>query len=318
MNATELTKELLKIPSPSGEEKEIGNYLVNRLKTNFEVTTQKVDNNFNIFAIKGNPKLVLQTHIDTVPKQLELKEDVGFVYGRGACDTKGIIACMVLAAEEAVKVGKTYFGLVFTVCEETNFAGIKQAVTQLDPELVIVGEPTDFKVVYGQKGIFSFKIECKGKSAHSAMPEKGDSAIIKLLDELDRIRKIKLPENELGKTTLNIGTIKGGTVNNVIPDYAEADISVRTTVSAEEIKELLGIKEAVSLDPTIITDQELLDKFSYDKITVPYFTEMYFWKKAIVFGPGKIEFAHSDDEKISKTDLERGKEEYLQIINLLS
>lgn len=314
----ELLKELLSIPSPSGEEKEIGNFLVDRLKASFEVTEQNVNNNFNILATVGSPKILLQTHIDTVTKELKIKEDEEFIYGRGACDTKGVIACMVEAAEEAVKQGIKDFGLLFTVQEETDFAGIKEAVKLVNPEVVVVGEPTDFKLVYGQKGILSFKVKCEGKAAHSAMPEKGDSAINKLLDELDRIRKIELPENELGKTTLNIGVINGGTINNVVPDFAEADISVRTTVSTAEIMSLLGIKECIGLDPKIITDKELLNKFPYEKITVPYFTEMYFWKNAVVFGQGKIEFAHSDNEKISKADLRRGKDEYLKILKLLT
>ena len=101
----ELARQLLNIPSVSGEEKEIAEFLVDRLSRTFKVETQNVGNNFNILATCGKPDIILTTHMDTVPGLLEIKEDNDYLYGRGACDTKGIIAAMVCACEEAVKEG---------------------------------------------------------------------------------------------------------------------------------------------------------------------------------------------------------------------
>src|SRR3989338_9268297 len=91
MDVINLTKELVNIPSPSGSEREIGNFLVQRINKNFNVKIQKVGNRFNIIATKGVPKLILTTHMDTVPKQIKADEDNNWIYGRGSCDTKGII-----------------------------------------------------------------------------------------------------------------------------------------------------------------------------------------------------------------------------------
>lgn len=313
MEVIKLTRDLIKIPSPSGEEKEIGKFLVKRLQKNFKVTTQKVGNRFNILAQRGRPNLILTTHIDTVSKIIPFKEDKEYLYGRGACDTKGIIASMICAAEEAINQGITNFGLVFDVSEETDFSGIKKAINLVNPELVIVGEPTDFKKVIGQKGLLSIKLKCYGKAAHSSIPEKGISAIVKLVEILSKILQIELPSDPiLGKTTLNIGLIKGGIAGNVIPDYAEAKLNIRTTTSNKEIIDLLP-KENIE----IRSNFEPVNSRNLKGITVPYFTEMYFWAKkakTILIGPGKYEFAHSDNERISKKDLIKGKELYLNLI----
>jgi len=324
MNVVDLTMDLIKIPSPSGEEKEIGEFLVKRLEKSFNVKKQVVGNRFNILATKGNPRLILTTHIDTVPKQIEIKEDDEWIYGRGACDTKGIIASMISASEEAVRLGYSNFGLLFDVSEESDFLGIKKAVNLVNPELVIVGEPTEFKIVKGQKGLLGLRIKCIGKSAPGSTPEKGISAINELINMLFAIKGLELPfDKELGKTTINIGKINGGTAPNVVADYAEAIMEIRTTRLNEEIINLINKnipKDSIDILYSfeyVLTDNILLNKFGFEKIIVPYFTEMYFWSKktkSFVFGPGQYEFAHTDNEKIKKKDLEKGKKIYLEFI----
>lgn len=329
MGTMNLTKELLKIPSPSGKEKLIGEFLVKRLRRNFKVKTQKVGNRFNILATNGKPRVILTTHIDTVPGQLRFREDNNYLYGRGACDAKGIIASMICAGEEAARLGISNFGILLDVSEETDFSGIKKAMNLVDPEVVIVGEPTDFKIVTGQKGLIGIKIKCTGKSAAGSTPEKGSSAINKLIDMLFKLRSKQLPEDKiLGKTTLNIGKIEGGSAPNVVADYAEAIVEFRTAKQNQKIINILtnsipkkNMMIDYSFDPVISKDIKFVNKLNSDKITVPYFTEMYFWSKkakTIVFGPGKYKFAHSDDEKIRKKDLEKGKECYLNMIKMFT
>ena len=324
-----LTRDLLRIPSPSGNEKRMGEFLVKRLKRSCKVKLQKVGNRFNIIATKGKPKLLLTTHIDTVPKELPLKEDKEWICGRGAGDTKGIIAAMICAVEEAIALGRKDFGLLFDVSEETDFSGIKKAINLVNPEVVIVGEPTKNKIVYGQKGLLGIKVKCKGKSAPGATPEQGTSAINKLLIILEKIKGKQLPtDQKLGSTTLNIGQIKGGVAPNVVADYAEAIIEVRTTCSNEKIRKLLlknipkrNIRILYNFESSINADEKFLANFKCKKEIAPYFTEMYFWAKkakTIVFGPGDYKYAHTNLERIRKSDLIKGKQAYLNIIKLIT
>lgn len=211
-----------------------------KAEKSFDVKIQKVGSRFNVLATKGKPRLLLTTHMDTVPGKLKIKEDAQWIHGRGACDTKGIIAAMIIAAEEAVAQGLSGIGLLFDVSEETDFSGIKKAVSLVNPEFVVVGEPTDLKIAFGQKGIISFKVKCKGKAAHSSMPELGESAIDEIIVLLSKLKLLELPEDsELGKTTLNIGTINGGIKPNIIPDNADAEVVLRISRNSGEVMEII-------------------------------------------------------------------------------
>ncbi len=329
MNAIQLAKTLIQIPSESGQEQEIGRFLVERLKKNFDVRTQPVGDRFNVLATKGKPKLLLTTHIDTVPKQLEIKEDKEWLYGRGACDTKGLMAAMICAAEQAVQERITNFGLLFDIGEETDFAGVKKATALANPDYVIVGEPTAFTMRIGQKGLLGFKLICRGKAAPGATPEKGISAIERLMDDLQRIRKIPLPKNEtLGESKLNIGEIKGGRAINVVPDYAEALVEIRTSepnrVFLKKIQKVLRfgkIQLIYNFESVILKDIGWTKSFGLNPTISKGFNELYFWSqkaKAIVFGPGDYAFAHGDQEKIRKKDILKGQEIYLDMIRLLT
>jgi acetylornithine deacetylase len=326
MSVIKLTRELLEIPSPSGMEKEVGRYISTRLKGSFNPKIQKVGKSFNILAAIGEPKLLLTTHMDTVPKRLRVWENSKYIYGRGACDAKGAAAAMICAAEMALDNGYADFGVLLDVGEEVDFSGIKKAVKLVNPELVIIGEPTDFKLVVGQKGLLSLKITCKGKAAHGATPEKGESAIDAILDILQKLKGIDFPKDKLlGETSINIGTIGGGTARNVIADYAEASVELRTVKPNKDI--IMAIEKAVpkkniaiesSYDPVLndIDDMRFRD---LERITVPYFTEMYFWakkSKVFVLGPGNPELAHTDMEAIGKKSLERAVETYYNIIKM--
>jgi len=322
-----LAMELIRIPSVSGNEKQIGMFLAKRLKKNFDVKLQKVGTRFNVLATKGKPKVLLTTHMDTVPGNLKIREDAQWIHGRGACDTKGIISAMIVAAEEAVAQGLSDFGLLFDVSEETDFSGIKKAVNLVNPEFVIVGEPTGLKIAFGQKGIISFKVKCKGKAAHSSMPELGESAIDELIVLLSKLKLLELPDDmELGKTTLNIGMINGGTKPNIIPDNAEAEIVLRISRNSKEVMSIIqtaipqnNIVELKCIEPIICKDSSF-DFLDLQKITVPFFSEMAFWakkSKVVIFGPGDIRLAHSDDEKIRKKDIEKAKDLFLEIIQKL-
>jgi Acetylornithine deacetylase/Succinyl-diaminopimelate desuccinylase and related deacylases len=246
MNIFELTISLMNIPSVSGEEEAAGFYLRDYLESlGWTVELQPVSENQNnvIAYLNDTPRVFLSTHMDTVPPFIEASEDDEKIYGRGACDAKGIIAAQITAAEQLRKEGVEDIGLLYTVDEETTSSGARAA--NLHPvaakcEYMINGEPTDNDLAIGSKGTFRLKIHTTGKAAHSAYPEQGDSAIEKLLDILEDIRRTKFPNDEFfGETTINIGTIGGGVALNVVPAKAEAGLAVRLTTKRAPIEEAL-------------------------------------------------------------------------------
>ncbi|MGV8086722.1 MAG: M20/M25/M40 family metallo-hydrolase [Candidatus Woesearchaeota archaeon] len=328
MNAKEainLTKDLVKISSPSGEERDMGNYLYNRLKKRFNVKKQKVGNRFNIIATNGNPKILFTTHMDTVPKKIKYEEDNKYIYARGACDAKGPMAAMIVAMENALDKGYKDIGLIIDVGEEDDFSGIKEFIKynkekfNYNPKLVIVGEPTDFEIIIGQKGLLTTTIETSGKTSHGSTPEKGICAITKCLEILTKLNKITWPKNKnLGKTTLNIGLINGGISSNTVSDYAKAVIELRTTIANKKI--LQKIRAVTQKNRVIITNNyepkfsKVIPSLKNKKTIAPYFTEMLFWKNSIVYGPGKIKYAHADNERILKKDIIKAVRDYEKLI----
>jgi acetylornithine deacetylase len=212
MQIFELTRRLIDIESITSNEREIGNFLWQRLadmarRFGGEVERMPVEEaRDNVLARFGAPDVVLSTHMDTVPPFIPSREDNEFIWGRGACDTKGIIAAMITAAEQMLEAGKKNFGLLFVVGEERNSAGAHVAARNpRGAKFLINGEPTESKLALGSKGTLRYEIVAFGRMAHSAYPELGESAIEMLLNSLERVRKIELPAVEvLGASTLNI------------------------------------------------------------------------------------------------------------------
>ena len=228
MHVFELTKTLVNIESVTGHEKACSEFLWGYLAARrFQVELQPVSRDrANVFAWWGNPEVVLSTHLDTVPPFFPAREDEEFIYGRGACDAKGIVASQIAAAERLLDEGVGDFGLLFVVGEETTSDGAREAnLYPRGSRYIINGEPTENKLVTGSKGNLRLDILTKGKMAHSAYPHLGESAIEKLLDILADLRKLPLPEDAwLGPSTLNVGVIAGGRAANVIPDEARAQV----------------------------------------------------------------------------------------------
>jgi acetylornithine deacetylase len=318
MDPAKLLEELVRIDSTSGKEQEIGEYLAEITEAlGFDVEKQKVGNAFNVIAKKGRPIKVLTAHMDTVPPYIPLRKKGEYLYGRGTCDTKGSIAAMVCAGEELIDLTDD-FALVFTVHEETNFVGAIEAAKKVRPKFFVVGEPSSNACVFGQKGIVVMDAEFKGKAAHSSLPHLGESAIMKMHDAIARIRAIRLAKGE----SLNIGIIKGGVADNVIPAHAEFTASFRTTGNNAkiigEIKRACGgsqLRIKNSLEP-IRMPRVVKCKKSVD--LYPAFTEMYFWKKTggvgVICGPGKLEDAHTKDEKVGVKELREAENIYTNLI----
>jgi acetylornithine deacetylase len=318
MNAFELTRALIDVDSVTPNEEAVGLYLAEYLaklagRTGGHVERIEVEaRRYNVLATWDAPVVTFSTHIDTVPPFFPSSEDDEFIWGRGACDTKGIIAAMIFAVEGLLEQSERRVALLFVVGEERNSAGAFAAAK--DPrgsKYLINGEPTESKLVVGTKGALRFEIVAGGRMAHSAYPHLGESAIEKLLDALERVRRIPLPHDAvLGSSTLNIGTIQGGRAPNVIPDEARAEIfvrlvddgnSTRRAVSEAvegyaEAREILCIP-AVHMDPIAGFETSVV-AFTTD---IPAFNGS--WGTPSLFGPGSIHVAHTDQERISKSEL---------------
>src|SRR5215207_4222698 len=246
MNLFELTRRLIDIPSPSGEEGEVGRFLASHLEgLGYAVESQEVEEGrANVIATTGaRPRVVLSTHMDTVPPSIASGEDAEFIRGRGACDAKGIIAAQITAAERLRAEGLEEVGLLFTVDEELGSVGARAAnehALARGCEFLNNGAPTENRLAVGSKGSLRVRLACEGRAAHSAYPEHGDSAIDKLLDVLADVRARAWPADEFfGETTCNVGTVAGGTRSNVIPAEAEAVLQLRLVTESARVKEIL-------------------------------------------------------------------------------
>ncbi len=328
----QLTRELVDIESVTNHEAAVGECLLNALSplgARFSGAVERCPvkaDRFNVFAHWGDPVVTLSTHMDTVPPFFPSREDADFIWGRGSADAKGIIASMIGAAEGLLESGVRNFGLLFVVGEERNSAGAYAAArSPRGSRFLINGEPTENKLALAAKGLLRCEIEARGKLAHSAYPELGESAIEKLLDALQEIRKIRLPEDPLlGHSTLNIGVISGGRAPNVIPDAATAEIAVRLVGDAALVRDaVIGavgdraeVREILCI-PAIHFDR--LDGFETAIVAyttdVPVFGKS--WGKPYLLGPGNIHVAHTSEERVSKKELLSASSIYQQMVKKL-
>ncbi len=327
MELFELTKTLVNTESVTGDEKAcaelIADYLAQR---KFQVELQPVTpGRPNVFATRGAPEVVLSTHFDTVPPFFPAREDADYIYGRGACDAKGILASQVVAAERLANEGVEGFGLLFMVGEETLSDGARAAnLSPRGSKYLINGEPTDNKLALGTKGILRVDLRTLGKMAHSAYPHLGESAIDKLLELLSDLRKVPLPRDPLlGPSTVNIGVISGGRAANIVPDEAEAQVLFRTVRGAPEFRSkiealLRGRCEFEFVRDTPALEMEKLDGFETDVVAfttdLPNLTR---WGRPVLLGPGSITVAHTDHECVRKADLVRAVDLYCRLVREL-
>ena len=332
MNIFELTRALVDIESTTDDEYEVASFLHSHLSklaasTGGEVERMEVEpRRFNVLACWGRPVVTLSTHMDTVPPFFASREDEEFIWGRGACDAKGIIAAMVAAAEKLLAGGTTNFGLLFVVGEERNSAGA--AVAARSPRgsrYLVNGEPTSNKLVLACKGALRLEVVARGRMAHSAYPELGESAIEKLLDALEAIRRVPLPQDaQLGPCTMNIGTISGGRAPNVIADEARAEILVRLVGDPAPVQEAFAraagaraqLRELVSI-PAI----RLRTVDGFPTSVVPFTTDIPMfgrsWGEPLLLGPGDVHLAHTAEERIAKRELAEAAAMYADIVRKL-
>ncbi len=330
MDLFAFTRQLIDIPSVSGDEAAVARFLAAHLESvGYQVELQQVaGERANVIATTTTaPRVVLSTHIDTVPPHIAACEDNEYIYGRGACDAKGIIAAQLAAAERLRAAGVEEIGLLFTVDEEQGSLGARAANKHPMARLckyLINGEPTDNLLAVGSKGSLRVRLKTTGRAAHSAYPEQGESAIEKLLDVLQAIRTHDWPHDEFfGATTCNIGMINGGMGANVIPATAESVLQFRLVNEATRVQtelarivngraevETLSVAAPMHLHAVAGIAQSVV-RFTTD---IPYLSN---WGTPLLLGPGSILAAHTAHERIAKRELEQSVDLYVRLVRAL-
>ena len=324
-------RKLVDIASTTDHETEVAALLRDELsRAGYACREQPVaENRFNVFASAGGePRVVLNSHMDTVPPWFASREDEDFLHGRGACDAKGAIAAMIAAGEQLRAEGERNFAFLFVVAEETDSIGAKSAnvaFADLGARYVIVGEPTESTFARASKGALTCTIRFEGIAAHSGYPERGDSAIRKMLGALAQIEATDWGSDDvLGRATVNIGVIRAGEKPNIVPAVAECDVMLRT----------IGPPDAVRLKLEQIADR-FGGRVTMSRGNPPQFMEVpagapstvvafntdvaYLGNlgKPLLFGPGSILDAHGANERIRKSELRDAVTTYRDTVKAL-
>jgi acetylornithine deacetylase len=323
LDVVALTVKLMEIDSTSGREGAVISWLEGYLREQrwpvrrIGVTPGRDD----LLATFGDhPQVTLSTHLDTVPPFIPPRLDGDALWGRGACDAKGIAASMIVAAERLRDQGSS-IALLFVVGEEVSHDGAEAANREPTSSKVLVnGEPTESTLATGTKGAMRFSIRTKGKAAHSAYPQLGRSAISDLIALLAEMETLQLPnDRQLGDATINIGMISGGVADNVMAPEATAHCMARLVTDPAEfatfLRKWIGDRAELTVGITVpLVRLGTLDGFPTS--VAAYATDipkLGNWGKPYLFGPGSIHLAHRDDEHIGVAELHAAPDAYVRI-----
>ena len=322
-----LTAELLAIESPTGGEGKavdfVSRWLVGR---GWNVTVQEVTpGRGNVWASRSGGGVTLSTHLDTVPPYVAPRMVSGRLHGRGACDAKGIAAAMMCAADALAQAGEDRVDLLLLVGEEKGSDGARTANRlPATSRFLVNGEPTESKLAVGAKGSLRVMLRTRGREAHSAYPHLGQSAIEPMLALLPTLRDVAWPTDErLGDTTVNIGTIRGGTEANIIPGACESEIMFRLVGDVDVVKNRL--EQWVAGRAEITYGSYIPAQFfhvipGFETSPVAYTTDIPLltrWGTPLLFGPGSIHVAHTPDEFVEVSELRAAVDAYQRIVRAL-
>jgi acetylornithine deacetylase len=322
VDVVSLTRSLVDIDSTTGREGAAGRWLAGYLRgRGYTVVEQPVDDTrFNVIATVGAPAVVFSTHFDCVPPHFASRVDGDRVYGRGACDAKGVLAAQVAAADRFRHDGDPRVGLVFVVGEERGSDGARAANAAANgSRYLVAGEPTDNRLGLATRGVLRLRLRASGRAAHSSFPALGESAIDKLIDALIELRAIDLPSDQtLGRTHYSVGLISGGVAPNVISPAAEAEVMFRTVSDAALVRRAVAplerrvaIEHVAEVPPIRMTTVN-----GFESAVFPYTTDIPFlaaWGRPLLFGPGSIHVAHTADEFVSIPELRAAVDHYVTI-----
>lgn len=324
--ALAFARALIDIDSTTGKEGAAGAWLAEQLRElGYQVVEQPVEGDrINVLAAVDTPEVVLSTHFDCVPPFFPSSVRDGNLYGRGACDAKGILAAQVAAAGRLRAAGNTQVGLLFVVGEERGSDGAAVANRSAPGSRFLVnGEPTSSQVATGTRGILRLRLRASGRAGHSSAPEHFESAIEKLIDALVGLRRLPLPCNDtFGATSYSIGLIEGGVAPNVVPADASAEVMFRTVSDADEVLQvvrtlepLVRVEEVLRVPPVQLTTVPGIPSASFPFTTdIPLLDR---WGAPLLYGPGSFLVAHTDDEHLSLAEFEASIDGYISIVRAL-
>jgi aspartate kinase len=327
LDVVELATELIAIPSLSGHEHAVSEFVADVLTSRgWEIRTQPVTaGRVNLWATRGRGEVTLSTHLDTVPAYFPPRRENGRLYGRGACDAKGIAAAMLCAAQRLADEGEDRVDLLFVVGEELRSDGARVAAQlPATSRWLVNGEPTESKLVSASKGSLRVVLRTRGQEAHSAYPELGSSAVDAMVALLADLRGLRLPTDPvLGDTTLNVGTIEGGTAANIFAGACEVEIMIRLVGDGDEVKKKITACIAGRADiewGSQIPTQRYQVIEGFPTTTVAYTSDVPIlaaWGTPLMFGPGSIHHAHTEEEHVSIEDLRSAVDAYARIARAL-
>ncbi len=322
-----LAAELVALETPSGSEGPAVDFVTGHLvRSGWNVTLQEVTpGRSNVWASRAGGGVTLSTHLDTIPPFFRPYLDDGRLYGRGACDAKGIAAAMLVAAEHLVALGEERVDLLLVVGEEKNSDGARAAnLLPATSRYLINGEPTESRLASGAKGSQRVILRTRGRAAHSAYAHLGVSALDPMMELLPRIGNLELPSDPiLGDTTVNIGTLRVGTEANIVPDLAEAEMMFRlvgdTAAVRERLEAMVGSRAEIEYG-SHIPPQRFHTLPGFEVGPVAFTTDIPLlgrWGTPLLFGPGSISVAHTPEEYIDVAELRNSVDVYVRLTQAL-
>ena len=322
-----LAAELLAIQSSTGAEAPAVDFVTRWLVARgWNVTTQEVSRGrANVWASRAGRGVTFSTHLDTVPPYIPPRLEGNRLYGRGACDAKGIAAAMLCAGERLAASGEERIDLLFVVGEEKGSDGARAANhLAATSRFLVNGEPTESRLASGAKGSQRVVVRTRGRAAHSAYAELGVSAIEPMLALLPSVKSLPLPVDEvLGRTTVNIGTIHGGTEANIIPALCETELMFRIVSEVGPLRDAITqwAEGKAELEwGSHIPAQHFHTIDGFDVAPVAYTSDIPLlsrWGTPLLFGPGSINVAHTTEEYIDVDELRSAVDAYERIARTL-
>ena len=322
-----LAAELLALESPTGAEGPAVDFVTRWLVARgWNVHVQEVSSGRgNVWASRTGGGVTLSTHLDTVPPFIRPVLEGNQLRGRGACDAKGIAAAMMAAADRLATEGEERVDLLLVVGEEKGSDGARAANhLPATSKFLVNGEPTESRLASGCKGSLRVTLRTRGRAAHSAYPQLGQSAIEPMLELLPTLKTVKLPVDDvLGETTVNIGTIRAGTEANIIPDLAETEIMFRLVGDVHDVKKRLETWVAGRAEieyGSYIPAQRFHTIPDFPAAPVAYTSDIPLlgrWGTPLLFGPGSIHVAHTPNEFIDVRELRAAVDAYVRIVRTL-
>ena len=338
----ELFRNILSFDSTSGKERELALWLNEHLTAPSKELTEVGDGTLNLFLKWGAPRVVFCTHMDTVPPYIAPTYEGGIWRGRGTCDAKGQLMSMYTACRQLEAAGCTGFGLLLLAGEETGSWGAKAfSKTGFKAPYLIVGEPTENKMVSASKGTKSYDLVFRGTAFHSGYPQYGLSAVDLFNEFYNKLKNTHFPvDPELGETTWNVGLLHSDNPQNILSPELTCRIYFRTTFASDAlVEEKMRFLDFARNDSFVIstersewrnlvritprggdTPARYLTLPGIDSAPVAFGSDAPhltgFTHKAIC-GPGTIRVAHRDDEFITEADIDTAVSQYIQMFHTI-